>query len=76
MISLACRALAMEQRQYNDPTGLKCPKCGSHDIRPSRVDGFVDSLLRALGRFPFRCRSCRSKFHKASLGPPAEDELT
>ena len=64
----------MDRQRHSDPAGLKCPKCGSSDIRRSRVDGIRDSVMRALGRWPFRCRSCRVKFFKAGM-PPPDDEV-
>jgi hypothetical protein len=67
----------MEQRQYNDPTGLKCPKVrlARHSARPAWTD-FVDAFLRALGRYPFAAGAAASSFTKPDWGPPAEDELT
>jgi hypothetical protein len=44
----------------------KCPKCGSTDIRRSKSDGFIAVIQRMLGRWPFRCRSCRGKFYRAA----------
>jgi hypothetical protein len=48
-----------------------CPKCGSPDVRRSHDEGVLAALLRVLGRWPFRCRSCRSRFYRSA--PPAED---
>lgn len=48
-----------------------CPKCGSHDVRRSKSDGAWALLQRALGRWPFRCRSCRVRFFQ-SADPPEE----
>jgi uncharacterized protein with PIN domain len=51
---------------------LKCPKCGSPDIRRSHSEGVVPAVLRMVGRWPFRCRSCRSRFY-LSVAPPEDD---
>jgi len=48
-----------------------CPKCGSVDIRRSHQEGALAALFRILGRWPFRCRSCRSRFYRST--PPGED---
>ena len=50
---------------------LRCPKCGSPDVRRSNNAGVVTALLRGLGRWPFRCRSCRARFYRAM--PPEDD---
>jgi len=47
---------------------LACPKCGSADVRRSHSEGVLAGVLRILGRWPFRCRSCRSRFFHPS--PP------
>jgi len=57
---------AKEQRASGER--LSCPKCGSADVRRSHPEGAVAGLLRVLGRWPFRCRSCRSRFYHPS--PP------
>jgi predicted Zn-ribbon and HTH transcriptional regulator len=51
-------------------TNMKCPKCGSHDIRRSHFGGFWDVILRIRGKWPFRCRSCRFRFHQTAAAPP------
>ncbi|HLW75870.1 MAG TPA: hypothetical protein VKS01_02775 [Bryobacteraceae bacterium] len=48
---------------------LACPKCGSSDVRRSRGEGLFALLARAFGRWPFRCRSCRSKFYRYAPPP-------
>jgi len=50
---------------------LSCPKCGSSDVRRSHHQGTLSAVLRTLGRWPFRCRSCRSRFYRAA--PPADE---
>jgi predicted RNA-binding Zn-ribbon protein involved in translation (DUF1610 family) len=50
---------------------LKCPKCGSADVRRARSEGVLPSLLQMFGRWPFRCRSCRGRFFR--YAPPPED---
>jgi hypothetical protein len=48
-----------------------CPKCGSPDVRRSHDEGAIAAVLRMLGRWPFRCRSCRSRFYLAAPPPEA-----
>jgi predicted RNA-binding Zn-ribbon protein involved in translation (DUF1610 family) len=52
---------------------LSCPKCGSADIRRSKNEGVVAAFLRIFGRWPYRCRSCRSRFYLVSAAPDDED---
>ena len=40
---------------------MKCPYCSSSLIRPSRLR-MSDSARLVIGRFPMRCRECRSRF--------------
>jgi predicted RNA-binding Zn-ribbon protein involved in translation (DUF1610 family) len=47
-----------------------CPKCGSHDIRRSESEGFFAAIQRSMGRWPFRCRSCRTRFYRSADAPP------
>jgi|KBSMisStandDraft_5_1062788.scaffolds.fasta_scaffold2744512_1 ribosomal protein L37AE/L43A len=46
-----------------------CPKCGSHDVRRARSEGIVATFLQLFGRWPFRCRSCRSRFFRRAAPP-------
>jgi len=46
-----------------------CPKCGSMDVRRARSEGLRASLEQLLGRWPFRCRSCRVKFFRRASAP-------
>jgi hypothetical protein len=48
-----------------------CPKCGSSDVRRSSRDGLWSSILAIMGRWPYRCRSCRSRFYRHG-SPPQE----
>lgn len=41
---------------------VQCPKCGSKDVRRSRVRGLRDVLAGLYGMAPHRCRSCRKRF--------------
>jgi len=52
--------------RYTSDVGFRCPKCGSSDVRRSKAEGFWDALLRLRGHWPFRCRSCRFRFHRPS----------
>jgi hypothetical protein len=52
---------------------MVCPKCGSKDTRRSRIVSLYGRVLSRLGRKPFRCRSCRTKFYRIpteKLTPP------
>ena len=54
-----------EQREEAEARApLSCPKCGSHDVRRSKGEGVWAALIHMVGRWPFRCRSCRSRFYK------------
>jgi hypothetical protein len=46
-----------------------CPKCGSLDVRRARSEGFIAAFLQMFGRWPFRCRSCRSRFFRSATPP-------
>jgi len=59
-----------DEQPESDDERQSCPKCGSQDVRRSNSEGVMPALLRALGRWPFRCRSCRARFYRAS---PPED---
>jgi len=48
---------------------MSCPKCGSTDVRRSKVEGVVGALARMFGRWPFRCRSCRVRFYRSAEPP-------
>jgi hypothetical protein len=62
-----------EEQEASEDERLICPKCGSHDVRRSNAESFVSTLFRMFGKWPFRCRSCRARFHRAS--PPAEEDV-
>jgi len=47
-----------------------CPKCGSKDILRSERVSFWVAIQVMLGRWPFRCRSCRIRFYRNEA--PAE----
>lgn len=51
------------------PAKLLCPKCGSADVRRSGSEGFVVSVNQLLGRWPYRCRSCRGRFFRPGPAP-------
>ena len=62
----------MENREQPEiEQRLHCPKCGSPDVRRSHTEGFGAAVLRIFGRWPFRCRSCRSRFYHPT--PPEEN---
>ena len=41
---------------------IECPACGSLNVRPSRLKGSLDQVLRFLGLVPARCRECSTRF--------------
>jgi DNA-directed RNA polymerase subunit RPC12/RpoP len=43
--------------------GLRCPRCGSSDVRPSKREGLIDAIWASFDRSPVRCRSCRHRFY-------------
>lgn len=51
---------------------IKCPGCGSKDVRCSRSDGLLSSFLRKLVLHPFRCRSCRKRFFRSGHAEAAQ----
>lgn len=55
-LSSAVRKLAI--------AGRTCSHCGSTDIRPSNRRNALDIFLACLFLAPFRCRTCRERFHR------------
>ena len=53
----------------------RCPKCFGRDVRPSRKGGLLDSIMSKLGRSPFRCRGCQSRFYVYVPHDEEEEEL-
>jgi DNA-directed RNA polymerase subunit RPC12/RpoP len=45
-------------------TRLRCPACGSRDIRRSFPKPFLDALMSVFKLQPLRCRSCRHRFYR------------
>src|ERR1700682_1432957 len=43
---------------------LKCPGCGSKDVRRLKREGLLERLLSRFLLAPFRCRSWRRCFHR------------
>jgi DNA-directed RNA polymerase subunit RPC12/RpoP len=44
---------------------VRCPHCGSRDLRPSRSQGWVEQVCRLLGIVYLRCRDCDERFSRA-----------
>jgi hypothetical protein len=59
----------MQEELEDSVPRISCPKCGSMDVRRSRSEGLVGLLARTFGRWPFRCRSCRTKFYRPAEPP-------
>jgi len=60
--------------RVDDSLNPVCPKCGSHDTRPSRSKYFIDDFWRALSFFPYRCRACWTRFRRRQSPGRAELE--
>ena len=59
----------------SNPTqeAVRCPKCGSLDVRYSYSQTTWDTIIETLFSMEaFRCRSCRRRFHK--FDPAGDDE--
>ena len=50
-----------------DQESLRCPLCGSKDIRQSFPKPLIDSVMALLRFHPHRCRSCRHRFYRRLL---------
>ncbi len=54
---------------------VRCPKCGSSDVRYSYTKTAWDTIMEVVFSMDaFRCRSCRWRFHKYDPGV-AEAEI-
>jgi ribosomal protein L40E len=54
---------------------VRCPKCGSTDVRYSYTQTAWDMILDLLFSMDaFRCRSCRKRFHKFDPGGDDEEQ--
>jgi len=42
---------------------LRCPNCGSRDVRVSHSRRALDAILRIFHRVPIRCRQCQNRFY-------------
>ncbi len=42
---------------------MKCPSCGSSELRSSQRSQWTDSLQRLIGREAIRCIKCRERFY-------------
>lgn len=41
---------------------IHCPECGSRNVRASQTQTFLETLGRAAGFYPVRCRDCDCRF--------------
>ena len=46
---------------------IRCPQCGSADVRRSYPQGIRDGIMNMLQQTPLRCRSCRCRFFRHLL---------
>lgn len=49
---------------------MKCPRCGSADLRRSRRERWTDSIFLSFGKRAYRCRRCNARFHTAKSPAP------
>ncbi len=64
-----------ERMEPKEP--VRCPKCGSSDIRYSYTQTTWDMILDLLFSMDaFRCRSCRHRFHKFDAGNDDEQPVS
>jgi len=54
---------------------LRCPKCGSGDVRESYTRTLRDALLEIFGLVAHRCRACRSRFYGRSQEEYSEEDI-
>lgn len=48
---------------------IRCPSCGSQNIRPARLRNPKEFLSTLAGFQPIRCRNCRTRFTKRVWRP-------
>lgn len=41
----------------------QCYACGAMKVRPSRAEGFSDTMVMSLLMRPYRCGGCRARFY-------------
>jgi DNA-directed RNA polymerase subunit RPC12/RpoP len=44
---------------------MKCPTCGSENVRASQRSSIKDVFFRAAAQQAYRCRDCRARFYLA-----------
>jgi hypothetical protein len=59
--------------RLNSDEKLRCPSCGSVDVRHSQRRGLLDSLMSTLRKTPFRCRFCQRRFYRPVVRPAEEE---
>jgi len=42
---------------------MQCPSCGKSGVGRIRREGVVDQINRCIGRWPYRCFSCNTRFY-------------
>jgi DNA-directed RNA polymerase subunit RPC12/RpoP len=53
-----------------DRSFIECPRCASKELRRSRGRGIFERiLLRAIGKFPYRCDECDLRFYAKGRMP-------
>jgi hypothetical protein len=60
------RRLGRPVKHLSSELNRYCPRCFSSSIRRSYTGSPFASVMRLLGRRPFRCKSCRLRFDLAS----------
>jgi hypothetical protein len=63
---------------FRQPTGHRCPKCGSQDTRVSTTRGLSDIFMFLFEYSVGRCRNCDTRFRiwQAREEDPTDDDLT
>jgi|HubBroStandDraft_5_1064220.scaffolds.fasta_scaffold1210743_1 DNA-directed RNA polymerase subunit RPC12/RpoP len=60
----------------NTAPDIRCPNCGSCDVRDSyRRTGLWEVLLDMFNLVPYRCRACGNRFHGRPWEEDYEEEV-
>ncbi|MGP8247990.1 MAG: hypothetical protein ACLQVN_26190 [Bryobacteraceae bacterium] len=55
------------------PGEVRCPRCFSRDLAPSKPRGLLDQVMLWFRRVPRHCRSCGNRFYV--VGKPTSAPL-
>ncbi|HYW42272.1 MAG TPA: hypothetical protein VE959_05415 [Bryobacteraceae bacterium] len=67
--------LRMKERDALEetPDVIRCPNCGTRDVRHSHSRGVLDAIYAAFHRHPMRCRQCQKRFYLFYLNDPPDE---